>query len=142
MVNLVLAMRDLIVQAATECMGTPFHHQGRVVGVGIDCAGVLVHILKSLELPFIDEKGYPRLPYRGLIKSILDSQPALEEIDKKTIQRGDVLLMRFLREPQHVAIYTGSTMIHSYSEIGRVVEHSLDNLWSKRITNAYRIISV
>lgn len=133
-------MREDIVNAASACMGTPFHHQGRLVGVGIDCAGVLVHIFNTLGLPYIDEKGYPRRPYKGLIKSILDSQPSLQAIDKKTIARGDVLLMRFLHEPQHVAIYTGKTIIHSYSGVGRVVEHSLDRMWTKRITHAYRIV--
>ena len=34
-------MRDDIVAAAREYLDTPFVHQGRVKGVGIDCAGDL-----------------------------------------------------------------------------------------------------
>ncbi|MCK9468475.1 MAG: C40 family peptidase [Porticoccaceae bacterium] len=129
-----------IISAARETMGTPFHHQGRVVGVGMDCAGVLVHVLKSLGLPIIDERGYPRFPYRGLIKSILDSQPSLLPIDKREMVTGDVLLMRITREPQHVAIYTGATIVHAYSTAGGVVEHSLSPEWRGRIMGVYRIV--
>jgi cell wall-associated NlpC family hydrolase len=129
-----------IVRLARDCLDTPFLHQARVPGVGLDCAGVLVHILQSLGLPCIDERGYPRLPYRGLIKSILDAQPALSTINRDDMQAGDILLMRFRKEPQHVAVFTGTGIVHSYSAIGRVVEHGLDELWKKRITAVYRII--
>jgi cell wall-associated NlpC family hydrolase len=133
-------LADDVVTAAMQCMGTPFLHQGRIVGRGIDCAGVLEHALKTLGLPYIDERGYPRLPYRGLIKSILDSQPSMRLLPKKSdMQRGDVLLMKFKTEPQHVAIYTGKTVIHSYADIGRVVEHDLTADWYNRTTHAYRI---
>ena len=33
---------DDIVNAARECVGTPFRHQGRVLGVGLDCAGLVL----------------------------------------------------------------------------------------------------
>lgn len=129
-----------IIQLARDCLGTPFKHQARLPGVGLDCAGVLVHVLVSLGLPCIDERGYPRYPYRGLIKSILDSQPALRAIPRSELSAGDWLLMRFKREPQHVALFTGSTMIHAYSGSGKVVEHGMDETWKKRITHCYRII--
>lgn len=131
---------DKIIELARGCMETPFKHQGRVPGVALDCAGVLVHVLTSLGLPCIDERGYPRSPYKGLIKSILDSQPALENVGRSDPEPGNVLLMRFKIEPQHVAIFTGSTIIHAYSGIGRVVEHSIDSAWKKRITSVYRIV--
>lgn len=52
---------------------------------------------------------------------------------------GDILLMRFAGEPQHIALYTGATLIHSYASIRRVVEHRLDIKWARRIVQAYRI---
>lgn len=128
-----------VIEIARSTMGTPFRHQGRVVGVGIDCAGVLVHILRTLGLPHDDSRGYPRLPYEGLIESILDAQPSLVAYPKSQMQPGDVLLMRFRTEPQHVAICTGETIIHSYSAIGRVVEHRLSPVWRARIVKIYRI---
>lgn len=135
-------MRSKIVAAARACLGTPFRHQGRLVGVGMDCAGVLIHVLNTLGLPHDDEKGYPRHPYAGMLETILNRQPSLTEISRSAARHGDVLLMRFRREPQHIAIHAGATMIHSYSGIGRVIEHTLDDLWKRRITAAYRITGI
>lgn len=133
---------DHVISLARECMGTPFVHQARVPGVGLDCAGLLVHVLDSLGLPHVDERGYPRRPYRGLIKSILDSQPSLQSIPKSDMAPGDVFLMWLTntREPMHVAIFTGPTIVHAYSVMGRVVEQSMTLEWRKHISTVYRIV--
>lgn len=131
---------DAIIDAARECLETPFLHQGRLPHKGLDCAGLLVHCFQSVRVPYDDSRGYPRHPYRGLIKSILDHQPSLMTVRDSALFPGAVLLMAIHREPQHVAIYTGSTIIHSYSGIGRVVEHHLDPRWEKRIKRVYQIV--
>lgn len=131
---------DRIINLARACLGTPFVHQGRVPGVGLDCAGLLVHVLHELGLPYIDELGYGRHPYRGQIKAILDGQPCLLELPRGQRQPGDVLLIRFKTEPQHVAFFTGSTMVHAYSGSGRAVEHGIPPEWEHRIVTAYRIV--
>ena len=89
---------DDIIAAALECMGTPFLHQGRVPGVGMDCAGVLVHCFKRLGLPHQDERGYPRTPFDGQLERILDSQPSLQRIALADAGPGDWLIMRMSRE--------------------------------------------
>ena len=55
---------------------------------------------------------------------------------------GDLLLMRFAGEPQHLAVFTGETIIHAYQATGRVVEHSLDDKWRRRIVRVYRFVGV
>ncbi len=130
-----------IIDAARQTLGTQFLHQGRVVGRGIDCAGVLVHVLRSLDLPHTDERGYPRTPYKGLIRSILESQPCLQKISKTEMQPGDVLLMKFAYEPQHVAIYCGDTMIHAWAVPGKCVEHGFTDEWRRRVTDVFRVIA-
>jgi cell wall-associated NlpC family hydrolase len=135
-------MRDRIIAYARETLSTPFQHQARVPGVGLDCAGVLVHILKSLDLPHVDERGYPRTPYKGLIRSILESQPSLQKIPKAEMSAGDVLLMKFASEPQHVAILAGDTIIHAYSQVGRCVEHGFTPEWRRRVTDVFRVVGV
>jgi cell wall-associated NlpC family hydrolase len=128
-----------IVSAARECVGTPFRHQGRINGVALDCAGVLVHVFERLTLPYDDEKGYPRRPYNGQLEAGLLRQPHLIEINKGEIVSGDVVLFRIKKEPQHIGIFTGETLIHAYYSTGRVVEQSF-NPWRNQITHAYRIV--
>lgn len=131
---------DRIIEHARECIGTPFVHQGRVVGRGLDCAGVLVHVLRSLGLPHTDKRGYPRTPYKGLLRSILESQPCLQPVPRADAQAGDVLLMKFAREPQHVAILAGETIIHAYADGGKCVEHGFTDEWRRRVTDVFRVV--
>lgn len=136
--------RDDVIAAALECQDTPFKHQGRVVGLGLDCAGVLVHCFQRLSLPYRDEMGYPRNPFDGQLERILDSQPSLRRVDKAEMERGDVLCMRMSRDPQHIAIYLGLIDGHPYichgsSEHGKVATHRLDEIWGARIVRAYRL---
>ena len=51
---------------------------------------------------------------------------------------GGHLLHGMGREPQHVALITDKGIIHSYSGVGKVVEHALDESWRRRIVAAYR----
>lgn len=135
--------RDDIIAAAREVEGTAFRHQGRVPGLGLDCAGVLVHCFQRLGLPYRDEMGYPRNPFDGQLEKILDSQPSLRRVDRADLQPGDVLCMRMARDPQHIAIYLGLIDGHPYithgsSEHGKVATHRLDALWGARIVRVYR----
>ncbi len=133
-----------IVAAARCALKTPFRHQGRVPGLALDCAGLLVHVFRALGLPHNDEMGYPRNPYDGQLEKILDAQPALRRIDLAEADAGDVLVMRIVKAPQHVAIHAGCISGHAYiihgSELhGGVVEHRLDELWRARVIRAYRM---
>lgn len=128
-----------VVEIVRACLGTPFVHQGRVPGVGIDCAGLALEPAKKLGLEHIDVKGYPRLPHKGMLKDLLDSQPCLTEIKKSDMQEGDLVLIRFTKAPQHLAIYAGENrIIHTYDAVGKVVEHGMDKLWISRIIAVYR----
>lgn len=130
---------DRIVELARECMGTPFVHQGRNIRTGLDCAGLLVHVLHGLSLPCLDDKGYPRRPFDGMLIKILDAEPSLKRIPKADMARGDVVVMRIKTAPQHIGIFTGDVIIHTYSDTKRVVEQRLAN-WLPKISHVYRIV--
>lgn len=129
---------DDILSAARSEIGTPFRHQGRIPGKALDCAGLVVRVAVLLDLPFIEHGGYARRPSNGMLESALDGQPCLDLVSKSSVQAGDVLLMRFASEPQHLAIFTGTNIIHSYQASGKVCEHILDKKWLSRIVAVYR----
>ena len=127
---------DDILIAARSFLGTPFRHQGRIPGLALDCAGLVVSVAKEIGADYIDRPGYSRNPSGGLLESALDDQPCLERVTDR--QPGDVLLMRFSGEPQHLAICAGDTIIHSYEAVGKVCEHRLASVWAARIVRVYR----
>lgn len=136
-----------IINAAKECLNTPFMHQGRLPGIALDCAGVLVYCFQKLGLPFNDEMGYPRNPYDGQLDKILAVQPSLFEVPKSEMRAGDVLSMRIKSAPQHIAIHAGQVRGHNYiihgsSEHGKVCHHRLCDVWGARIVHVYRFEGV
>lgn len=130
-----ITANDIITIARSQ-LGVPFRHQGRLPGVGLDCAGLAAYVAGQIGAEFNEWPGYGRTPHKGLLESVLDNQPCLDQVT--TMQAGDVLLMRFTKEPQHVALCAGQTIIHCYSDAGGVVEHDLSTLWTSRIVKIYR----
>lgn len=147
-----------VVRAARGWIGTRFHHQGRVkasVGQrgGCDCLGLLVGVARELQLPArgnqglladFDERDYGHLPDGGHLQAVLTR--VLRPIAVEAMRAGDVLLLRFEQEPQHLAIVSdyprggGLGLIHALAANRRVVEHRLDALWRGRIVAVYRVV--
>lgn len=129
--------RAQIVAAARECLGTPFRHQGRVPGVGLDCVGLLVWIARRLEIPHTDRKAYTRMPDgESLMECLLQSCDVLE--GPARAQEGSVLVFEFLgpKWPQHVGVKTDRGFIHTYGHVGKVVEHVYNDEWRGRTVAA------
>ena len=54
------AQRQAVVDEARGWLRTPYHHQGRVKGGGVDCAMLLCDVYHRAGLiPFIDPRPYP-----------------------------------------------------------------------------------
>lgn len=132
--------REDFVAAARSFIGTPFHHQGRVPGVGLDCAGVVVCAATACGYDVSDVAGYGRIPNQGMLE-----QAVLAHCDRIPLERvrtGDILLFKFLYEPQHLAVFDNGMLIHAYSSVGRVVENGLDDAWLKRLVGCYKLKGV
>lgn len=140
--------REDIVKEARSWLGTRFHHQGRAKGVGCDCIGLIVGVVRDLQITSPeggmlcrhDTTNYGRIPNGRFLKDMLEKY--LTPIDIKDVQAGDILLFHFEKEPQHVAIVSdyhagGFGIIHCYASSRKVVEHSLDDLWKSRIISAF-----
>jgi NlpC/P60 family putative phage cell wall peptidase len=130
-----------VVAEARSWLGTRFHHQGRLKGVGVDCAGLVVGVAEALGLPVQDRTDYTRQPDGTMLEETCDAQ--FIRIPIEDIRPGDLLLMRFEQEPQHLAIVGdyevgGLSVIHAYAQVRKVVETRLDDVWLSRVVVAYR----
>ena len=128
-----------IVAMTRSWLGTPWTHQGRLKNVGVDCGGLIIGVGKELGLLDFDTSAYGRIPdgqkLRALCEQHLLNKPVTD------ILPGDVLLMRFTRHPQHLAIVGDCgdpfSLIHAYADAGRCVEHGADPKWRRRIVATY-----
>jgi len=130
--------REEIVREAREWIGTPYHHQGRVKGVGCDCAGLIIGIAHSLGISTFDYRHYSRQPDASVLLSLCDEY--LDRVDSlDAALPGDVLIFLIRRQPIHMGILTEKgTVIHVWPSVGKVVEHILDEKWRRRIYRVYR----
>lgn len=127
-----------IVKEARKHLGTPFHHQGRMEGVGIDCIGLLVLVARGLGISVKDCTTYRRKPDgKQLIARLKEN---CEEIAIGEMSMGDIPVFWFRRPhlPQHVGIMTDCGIIHTNGDAGKVSEHIFDERWKKRLHSAFR----
>ena len=125
-----------MVSKAREFVGVPYHHTGRN-RVSVDCAGLIIAIYNELNKPLPPVPLYGRvIDPKYLLKYVGQSFEQLGSIS--CAMPGDILVMRFNHIPQHLGIYTGTGIIHSYEKVGKVVEHRLADVWKTKITAVYR----
>lgn len=138
-----LTTPEYIITAARQAVGTRFVHQGRRLGVGLDCIGLVAHVATAIGAAHEDASAYGRRPQGGLLEAGLDAQPCLVRV-REEIMPGDVLLMKFEGDASasHVGICCGATMVHAWAVMRKVCEHDIDDEWRRRIVRAYRFIGV
>ncbi len=151
-----MANAQAMVDEARLWIGTPFHHQGRVKGIGCDCIGLVLGVINAVgvrsrtldaagdPVPFtdFDETDYAPDPNGQRLKEKMDCH--FTKVALSRIRAGDVLLFRIIHLPQHVGIVAphpigGLSLIHAYAPARRVVEERLSPSWMHRVIGAYRI---
>jgi cell wall-associated NlpC family hydrolase len=126
----------LYLEEARKYIGTPFRHQGRDFN-GLDCIGIIVVPLKNLDLIDTNEDSTKYKRY-GLSKELVHIlEKYCIEVNKADMQPGDILLFS-KQNSQHLAIYTGDSIIHSNNIIGKVVEHGLDDNVLELVSKVFR----
>ena len=129
MTSQAITRADVVAEARTW-LATPFHHQARLKGVGVDCAGLCIGVARALGLidPAWDVHGYDRNPDgRTLMAACLEQ---MDPTDQADMQPGDVLMVRFDTHPQHLGLlgdyrHGGLSIIHASGNEGRVIETRL-----------------
>lgn len=142
-----MTTRAEVVAEARTYIGTRFRHQGRLKGVGVDCIGLAGGVAVALGLPGSDEwmadrryHNYGMPPNPALLIDACDR--FMDRIEIEAAGLGDVLVMRFVEDPQHFAIVSRESptyIIHAYAMGGvkRVVEQGV-KVAGAVIVRAYR----
>ena len=139
---------DLIAAQARLWIGTPWHHQASLRGVGCDCIGLVAGVAGAVGLPEAEQwrqdmrfQGYGRLPEPAKLL-----RACALYLDRVNIARkGDVLLMAFFDQPMHFGILSSEVprrMVHAYEPRGRVIEQIIDAKWHARQVAVFRLRGV
>jgi NlpC/P60 family putative phage cell wall peptidase len=128
-------------RVAREWLGTPFHWEASVKGVGCDCRGLLAGVARELGRPeaaAIEANlvGYSRrideVALLAGLDRLFDPRSAAPEL-------GDVLAFRIpvlrSRKVQHLGLYAGNDrVIHAYSrDPAQVIESPIAGMAAQAI---------
>lgn len=129
-----------------QCIGTPWKHQGRKPGVGLDCAGLGAYWLALNGIRVRDRKDYGRDPDGSLWDEMcrcLGEPIAQGRNCAAKALPGDVALMEYtFGAHRHVGVIGdayGLSLIHADSNAKKVIEHPLDARWARRIVGVWRL---
>ena len=143
-----------IVKATRRWIGTPYHDQASVCGVGCDCLGLLRGVWRDIVGP----EPMPVPPYSrdwgetGPVEVLAEAaRAAMVELNVAEARTGDVILFRMRAGAiaKHVGILSGTHrsgrssrsarlhFIHAYERTGVIEEH-LTPAWQRRIAFAFR----
>jgi len=121
-----------VVSAARGWVGTPYHPSARLKGVGVDCAGLLIGVMRELSLcvPNWDVAPYLQIPDGHSMLAQCDEY--LNRITRDEMQTGDVVCVIADEHPQHLGIladyrHGGFSVIHASNNksANRVIETRL-----------------
>ena len=132
-----------VVEAARAWLGTPYHDQASLKGVGCDCLGLARGVWRDVVGP----EPVPVPPYSrdwgetGRREVLFEGAAlAMIRVSIESVEPGDMLLFRMRRGAivKHVGILTApDRFLHSYDRLG-VIEEPLTDAWRRRIAFAFR----
>ena len=140
-------MRTMVVESARRWIGTPYHHQASVQGVGCDCLGLVRGVWRDVygmdtETPPPYSKDWGEAT--GVETMLLAAARHLRAVPVREMAVGDVLIFRLKRTT--IAKHSGILscvedgrlrMVHSTEGVG-VVEVHLNDWWKRRIAGVFR----
>ena len=132
-----------IVKVARSWLGTPYHDQASMKGVGCDCLGLIRGVWREVVGP----EPMPVPPYSrdwgeaGPVEVLAKAaRAAMIELPIAEARTGDVVLFRMRHGAiaKHAGILSGKgCFIHAYERTG-VIEEPLTDPWRHRIAFAFR----
>ena len=140
---MIAADPDLVVAVARSWLGTSYHDQASLRGVGCDCLGLARGVWRDL----VGAEPQPIPPYSrdwgetGVCEVLADgARGMMIEIPLARIGPGALVLFRMAPRAiaKHVGILTApDQFIHAYDRLG-VIEEALTTAWVRRIAFAFR----
>jgi cell wall-associated NlpC family hydrolase len=118
-----------VVACALSFVGTPYHHQGRVPGVGFDCAALLIVPAWQLGIKprSFDVRGYPPSADGSSLRAYCEEH--MQHLAPGAEQPGDAGLFDWGRHPHHLGIFVpyrhgGLAIVHAFGRgnSGKVLE--------------------
>jgi NlpC/P60 family putative phage cell wall peptidase len=140
-----LIWRQHIVDVARTWIGTPYHHQASLKGVGTDCFGLVRGVWREVYELDKDPEDMP--PYSWDWAEAKDEETMLEaakrhmeEVPMEEMGAGDVILFRYRQgyNAKHAAVLTSSNRMVHASRGNITSEVYLNDWWLRHAAGAFQ----
>lgn len=123
--------RAAIIASARSWIGTPYMHQAKVKGVGVDCGQILIDVFCGLGLvPPFDPGDYTRDWFNHRDEEKYLGFVFDNSVEVAAPEPGDIMLFKFGRTYSHAGIVSHAaplTIIHASAPMGCVLEEVAGN---------------
>lgn len=128
-----------IIEVAKTYSKTPWHHKGRLKGIGIDCCGLIICSCNECGLYIAEPENYGLGDeIEILVSTVSKYADLLPENDE--MQLADIIIFRSRLMYNHCGLYSGNNnFIHADQGTGRVSETELDSKWRRRMHSTHRL---
>jgi NlpC/P60 family putative phage cell wall peptidase len=133
---------ERVIPAARAWLGTPYHDQASLCGVGCDCLGLARGVWREVVGP----EPFPIPPYsrdwgETGPREVLAEGARAAMIEVESADAGPGTLLLFRMRPGAIAkhvgiIVSGNRFIHAYERLG-VIEEPLAMPWRRRVAFAF-----
>jgi NlpC/P60 family putative phage cell wall peptidase len=133
---------DRVIAAARAWLGTPYHDQASLRGVGCDCLGLARGVWREIVGP----EPFPIPPYsrdwgETGPREVLAEGAGAMMIGVSPAEAGPGALVLFRMKPRAIAKHVGivttpDAFLHAYERLG-VIEEPLTPSWRRRIAFAF-----
>lgn len=135
----------MIVQSALSWLGTPYHHQARVKGAGVDCAQLVAGVAEEcgyIKPGMIIQNYSPEWHLHNREERMINLLLEFGCIEAQEHEPGDILAFKFGRVCSHLGIYVGNDQfVHARVDQGKVVLNNLSGDWLKRHIRTFKFPS-
>ena len=130
-----------LASAARSLVGTRWVHQGRIPGLALDCAGLLIASARAIGLKPIDRITYTLPADPGVFLEVLAQNADRDELPQHGV--GRVIAFRLGRgEPQHFGIRVDADhFVHGFDKRRAVVIEPIAR-WLERFHSTWRVRGV
>ena len=131
--------RDDIITSALTYVGTPYHSEGRVKGIGLDCVGLIIGVSQDVIKEPKDLVKYLRRPAGAFMVRSLRRQC----FEVQCPQPGDIVVFwmdKIRKHPQHIGIKTYDGLVHCSPT--KVVHHTWAQFWDERLVASFEFPGV
>jgi len=130
---------------ARSYLGTPFRHQGRKPGMGLDCVGVLVCAGRAEGIEVTDTPNYRRHADWATFTAKFNENADWVGNSLDALEPGRIIILRDGKYQTHCAVIGTDpvdgafTIVHAYEPRGKVVEERITEDWRSRIVGVYKL---